>query len=472
MARLQEFSPPFQYSQLPPSPDGALKLHCRLLALDEFNELVQSLVDQHEVSRIDRHKAHISLDALPIIYRILRANCLPELAIAIHFLLDDQDVPQGYWFVTHNPHVYRAARMITREISYLALAKYGDAFWQPSIQGNSGKSGVAEIASSLHVTIPKGEQLPDWYSDYAKRLEKHVLGEARRLDKAVVRNLSTLSPSDREEYELSHREMRRGLNTWEWRNEWQGRLYQEALRAIEDLEADSPVTISRILPDVVPLRGTEASRSVGKTRRINELARKVNALTSLRERIRVIRETQQGYVDTANRLVPLLDDVVEEHIRTGNSACEKIIQQLTQLGDRLHGAWLLAMDVHQMRPRQIPTSVRRAVYARDKSRCVVCGTESSLHIDHILPFSFGGDHTEANLRLLCKTCHDTRHYLWHLKLGRWPRIDSVEEAIELDREPFEELCRRRRCMPGQHAADRIDGLETDHGEKRFKRSEL
>lgn len=52
--------------------------------------------------------------------------------------------------------------------------------------------------------------------------------------------------------------------------------------------------------------------------------------------------------------------------------------------------------------RQIPTSVKIAVWKRDQGRCVTCGKSDNLHFDHDVPFSKGGSSiTEENVRLLC-----------------------------------------------------------------------
>ncbi|MFN3695650.1 MAG: HNH endonuclease, partial [Ignavibacterium sp.] len=50
--------------------------------------------------------------------------------------------------------------------------------------------------------------------------------------------------------------------------------------------------------------------------------------------------------------------------------------------------------------RLIPTSVKVEVWARDKGRCVKCGSTENLHFDHDLPFSKGGTSlTAANVRI-------------------------------------------------------------------------
>lgn len=60
------------------------------------------------------------------------------------------------------------------------------------------------------------------------------------------------------------------------------------------------------------------------------------------------------------------------------------------------------------RSRKIPNSTRKYVLARDGYRCKYCGSESNLEIDHIFPFSRGGDHGENNLQVLCRSCNSSK----------------------------------------------------------------
>ena len=60
--------------------------------------------------------------------------------------------------------------------------------------------------------------------------------------------------------------------------------------------------------------------------------------------------------------------------------------------------------------RLIPTSIKVAVWQRDKGKCVKCGSEVNLHYDHIIPFSKGGSSiTAANIQLLCAKCNLQKH---------------------------------------------------------------
>ena len=63
--------------------------------------------------------------------------------------------------------------------------------------------------------------------------------------------------------------------------------------------------------------------------------------------------------------------------------------------------------VHQ-RNRMTP-SLRYSIMKRDGFRCVLCGRRASddvtLHVDHILPVTKGGQTIPSNLRTLCSACN-------------------------------------------------------------------
>jgi hypothetical protein len=52
--------------------------------------------------------------------------------------------------------------------------------------------------------------------------------------------------------------------------------------------------------------------------------------------------------------------------------------------------------------RIIPSWVKLEVWKRDQGRCQKCGMGSSLHFDHIIPYSKGGSSKDpANIQILC-----------------------------------------------------------------------
>ncbi len=69
-----------------------------------------------------------------------------------------------------------------------------------------------------------------------------------------------------------------------------------------------------------------------------------------------------------------------------------------------------AVNRHAERRRVIPTSVKLAVWKRDKGQCVICGAKDELHFDHDLPWSKGGTSmTEKNVQLLCARHNLAKH---------------------------------------------------------------
>jgi len=64
-------------------------------------------------------------------------------------------------------------------------------------------------------------------------------------------------------------------------------------------------------------------------------------------------------------------------------------------------AWLLVkVPKHD---RRIPADVRQAVIARDLTSKGLKWDSSKHHIDHVVPFSRGGDNSVRNLRVIAKT---------------------------------------------------------------------
>jgi hypothetical protein len=53
----------------------------------------------------------------------------------------------------------------------------------------------------------------------------------------------------------------------------------------------------------------------------------------------------------------------------------------------------------------IPSDVKIAVWARDKGRCVMCGSGERLQFDHVIPVVKGGANSFENIQILCQSCN-------------------------------------------------------------------
>jgi hypothetical protein len=58
--------------------------------------------------------------------------------------------------------------------------------------------------------------------------------------------------------------------------------------------------------------------------------------------------------------------------------------------------------------RPVPPNLRAQVYARDGLRCVTCGTDERLTIDHIVAVVNGGTNDPENLQTMCKPCNSRK----------------------------------------------------------------
>ena len=63
---------------------------------------------------------------------------------------------------------------------------------------------------------------------------------------------------------------------------------------------------------------------------------------------------------------------------------------------------------HGGRRRAIPEKLRYEVLGRDDYKCVHCGSNQGLTIDHIKPVLHGGGNEADNLQTLCKPCNSRK----------------------------------------------------------------
>lgn len=107
--------------------------------------------------------------------------------------------------------------------------------------------------------------------------------------------------------------------------------------------------------------------------------------------------------DNRRAYQPLPDEAFErvsrKLSRDGRAAARAVFERGEQ-------GWTIVWPrIDGVRRPDIPAAVRQAVFSRDQHRCVRCGATDFLHLDHIRPWSAGGEHTVENLQVLCRDCN-------------------------------------------------------------------
>lgn len=93
---------------------------------------------------------------------------------------------------------------------------------------------------------------------------------------------------------------------------------------------------------------------------------------------------------------------------------------------------------------------RLSVFRRDRFRCVVCGRNDDLTVDHILPISKGGTDEEKNLQTMCQRCNLRKGN--HFTPPWWKKITlpffSKHEAMVMENRLKEEISERQSSLHG------------------------
>lgn len=69
--------------------------------------------------------------------------------------------------------------------------------------------------------------------------------------------------------------------------------------------------------------------------------------------------------------------------------------------------------------RYIPLKIKRQVYIKANYQCERCKSRKYLNIDHIRAFSLGGQHSLANLRVLCSPCNQRERVKLSENCSNW-----------------------------------------------------
>jgi 5-methylcytosine-specific restriction endonuclease McrA len=119
----------------------------------------------------------------------------------------------------------------------------------------------------------------------------------------------------------------------------------------------------------------------------------------------------QNFEGRMDILIEKLADIALKKLRPASSPAPGMIATGRKVATRSQtdALKLNPMRTKKLRSRYIPAQIRKQVLLRDQSGCTyqdpktgrVCGARHGLQLDHLTPFSWGGEHSVDNLALRC-----------------------------------------------------------------------
>lgn len=92
-----------------------------------------------------------------------------------------------------------------------------------------------------------------------------------------------------------------------------------------------------------------------------------------------------------------------------------------KMNGRTRGRWRLTIFL--IPPvRNVPQALYDSLMSKPENKCLWCGSQEELTLDHKLARCFGGSNEESNLQVLCSACNNKKAVLEH-------RV--FEQAMEL-----------------------------------------
>jgi hypothetical protein len=121
---------------------------------------------------------------------------------------------------------------------------------------------------------------------------------------------------------------------------------------------------------------------------------------------------QVGYERALNAMLKLQIDQLCQLIASnprlwdlGDGTGGEVKRQLEDAFDRYEFPKHLSVPVTGRKRAPISRSKIIEVMLKSEGKCVACGSQTELQVDHIMPHSRGGSDKVENLQMLCKRCN-------------------------------------------------------------------
>lgn len=98
--------------------------------------------------------------------------------------------------------------------------------------------------------------------------------------------------------------------------------------------------------------------------------------------------------------------------RCGIAICDRCAEKVSDSYNEWHGGGCYTPLKPKLPRKNISPAVKLKIFQRDGYRCVHCGTNNTLTIDHIQPVSKGGSNEDENLQTLCAPCNSRKGDKW------------------------------------------------------------
>ncbi len=209
-----------------------------------------------------------------------------------------------------------------------------------------------------------------------------------------------------------------------------GSLYEYCVKVLKysEGEASRRVRACRLLSEIPELSDEIKTGSLNLTKlniaksffdenKISNLETKKEILTKLKNKS--TRQSEQILWELKNGEAPrkvqvtILEETLEElnklKVLKAHS-CKNLDSLLQKMSKDILLVWDPSIVkknkvILSSNKRYIPRNLKAELWKKYQGKCSICSSHFALQIDHIKPFSIGGETSIDNLRLLCRNCN-------------------------------------------------------------------